>query len=264
MGRILTILLLAFSSLLSAQTLTFGVVPQQSALRLAEMWLPLIEEVEQQTGIPIHFATDNTIPDFETSLLKSKYDIAYINPFHFLYFNKKAGYEAIARENRNIYGIIVVPVNSKINNISQLHNKDMIFPAPGAFAASVLIMATLKEAGIRVHPHFVSSHDSVYANIAMERFEAGGGVFRTFNAMSKDIQAKLRIIYETKRYTSHAFAVSKNVPEEIKNKIKLALVNLSKESLEKAALTQLVPAKIEDWDNVQPLFRIYEKEVDEE
>lgn len=264
MGKLLLILFICFSSYISAETITFGIVPQQSPLRLAEMWIPLIEELEQLTGYHIHFATNNTIPEFENSLANSSYDIAFMNPLHFLHFNKINGYEAIARENKPIYGIIVAPIDSNINSIEQLNDKDMVFPAPNSFAATILILSTLNQGGIHVIPHYVSSHDSVYLNVANRKYNAGGGVFRTYNVISDDIKSKLKIIYETPKYTSHAFAIRKGLPKEIKLKLITGLLHLSKESLNNAALTKLVEARYEDWNNIQPFFKTYQKELNEE
>ena len=51
--------LLFFVTTVSAQqhTLTLGVVPQQSAKKLAEIWQPLIDYIEEFTGLQIIFKT---------------------------------------------------------------------------------------------------------------------------------------------------------------------------------------------------------------
>ena len=46
----------------NAKPLTFAVVPQQSAKKMAETWQPLIDYVSNYTGFEIDFKTAKDIP----------------------------------------------------------------------------------------------------------------------------------------------------------------------------------------------------------
>ena len=75
---------------------SFGVVPQQSAERLAIAWGPLLAYINQKTQINLQFKTAKNIPTFEKRLKEGKYDFSYMNPYHFVVFNSNPGYQAIA------------------------------------------------------------------------------------------------------------------------------------------------------------------------
>ena len=62
----LTICFLVSSFSLSADPITFGVVPQQSAKKMAEKWQPLIDYISNFTGLDIEFKTAKDIPTFES------------------------------------------------------------------------------------------------------------------------------------------------------------------------------------------------------
>ena len=64
------------------KSLSFGVVPQQSATRLAEEWGPLLAEISRRSGVALVFKTAPSIPVFEERLAKGEYDLAYMNPYH--------------------------------------------------------------------------------------------------------------------------------------------------------------------------------------
>jgi hypothetical protein len=97
----------------NAKPLTFAVVPQQSAKKMAETWQPLIDYVSNYTGFKIDFKTAKDIPTFEANLADGKYDIAYMNPYHFVVFNESAGYRALARQrDKEIRGLLVVHKDS--------------------------------------------------------------------------------------------------------------------------------------------------------
>ena len=80
-----------FLSVSSAEVLSFGVVPQQSATRLAELWTPICEFLGRKTGNHYVFKTAKDIPTFEDRLASGDYDIAYMNPYHYTVFSKVPG-----------------------------------------------------------------------------------------------------------------------------------------------------------------------------
>ena len=127
-----------------------------------------------------------------------EYDIAYMNPYHYTEFSVDPGYRAFAKEtNKRIQGIIVVKKDSPIQSISELSGKTLAFPAPAAFAASVLPRAYFKTNQIEISPRYVSSHDSVYLTVSKNLYPAGGGIQRTFKNMPESIREQLRILWKT-------------------------------------------------------------------
>ncbi len=243
----------------NAATLTFGIVPQQSAKKLARLWTPICNYLSEKTGTTIQFSTAKDIPTFEKRLLKGQYDIAYMNPYHFTVFNQKPGYQAIANQkDKRIKGIVVVAKDSEITSLSQLNNKSLAFPSPAAFAASVLPRAKMKSDGMEIDPKYVSSHDSVYLNVSKGIFSAGGGVLRTFNNTNPEVKEKLRVLWTTPGYTPHAIASKPNLDAATLEKIKQALIGMNtdpegKKLLKTINFKGLQAANNSDWDDVRAL-----------
>ena len=50
----------------------FGVVPQQSATKLARTWVPFLRLLQEKTGIELRFATAPDIPTFEKRLAQGE------------------------------------------------------------------------------------------------------------------------------------------------------------------------------------------------
>ena len=149
-------ILISFSNPVAAQkdTLTFGIVPQQSAKRLATLWTPILQRISHKSALNIVFSTAKDIPTFEKRLAKGEYDIAYMNPYHYVVFNKSVGYNAIAKQQgKTIRGVIVSKVGSDIKNINDLQGARLAFPAPAAFAASILPRAELKKKWYLIYPN---------------------------------------------------------------------------------------------------------------
>ncbi len=239
--------------------LTFAVVPQQSASRLAMQWGPLLKEVSQRSGVPLRFRTATDIPQFEKRLSLGKYDFAYMNPYHYAVFHESVGYQAFAKaKDRLIQGIIVIHKDSPYQQLSELTEQELVFPSPAAFAASILTQATLSSENIATTPVYVTSHDSVYRAVASGRYVAGGGILRTLNAMDESVRSKLRILTATERYTPHAFAAHPAIGEETVTRIRKAFMSLADDETGRTLLAPLrlkgiVPAEDADWNDVRSL-----------
>lgn len=254
-------LLIGFPYAVSAKdnTLTFGVVPQQSAKRLATLWTPICEYISKQTGLNIVFSTAKDIPTFEKRLKAGEYDIAYMNPYHYVVFNKSTGYDAIAKQmDKTIKGVIVAKKNGDIKTITDLEGKRLAFPAPASFAATILPQAELNKLGITFTPTYVSSHDSVYLNVSKGFFPAGGGIKRTLNNMPIQIKSTLMTIWQSEEHTSHAIAIHPRVAALSREKILASLINMNTNERGNALLKSInfkgfEAAVNNDWDDIRSL-----------
>ncbi len=245
----------------SGPTFTFSVVPQQSATKSAAQWVPLLKAVSDASGVELKFRTKKDIPEFQSSLSKGEPDIAYMNPFHYEVFHNSpsAKYTAFAKaKDKRIKGVIVARADSDIEAIEDLDGLDVAFPAPHAFAATLLPLAECAAKGLEVNKEYVSSHDSVYRNVASGTFPAGGGVIRTFKAMPTDVSEQLKIIWTSEGFTPHAIAAHSRVPAEVVAAVQEALLELH-ETPEGLALLEPIRLKgfergeDRDWDDVRAL-----------
>jgi len=238
---------------------TFSVVPQQSATKTAKVWGPLLKYLETKTGYQFQLKTNINIPEFETDLKSERYDFSYMNPYHYVTFHDSANYNALAKaKDKKIKGIMVVAKNSTITKLEDLDGKELAFPSPAAFAASILPRAYMKQQGIKFSPKYVSSHDSVYSNVSRNKYVSGGGVVRTFKNTNKRYKKKLRVLWTTEGYTPHAIAAHKRIPIDVVTSVQKALASIGKTEKGKAVLKGLkvkgfVNAINSDWDDVRAL-----------
>jgi phosphonate transport system substrate-binding protein len=249
----------AFAQQAVPKALEFGVVPQQSASRLAEDWGPLLAEISKRSGVALVFRTAPNIPGFEERLGKGDYDLAYMNPYHYVVFQKASGYRAFAREqDRKIKGILVVKKDSTYRKPADLAGKTVVFPAPAAFAASILPQAEFGRLKIAIDAKFVASHDSVYRAVASGLQEAGGGIQRTLEAAPAEVRDGLRVLSETPSYTPHAFAAHPRVTPEILARVLAAMASLSADEAGQRLLTPLAfkgiaAAQDKEWNDIRAL-----------
>ena len=220
---------------------------------------PLLAEVSRRSGVSLVFRTAPNIPAFEERLATGDYDLAYMNPYHYVVFHKASGYTAFAKEQeRRLKGILVVRKDSAVLKPADLAGKTVVFPAPAAFAASILPQAEFGRLKIPIETRFVASHDSVYRAVASGLHEAGGGIQRTFEAMPTDVREQLRVLSETPGYTPHALASHPRVPAATVERLRKAMASLADDEIGRALLAPLafrglVAAQDREWNDIRAL-----------
>ncbi len=255
---------IAFLAALSARAraandskpILFGIVPQQSASRVAEAWTPLIDELRHRTGLNIEFATAHDIPTFETCLEAGVFDLAYMNPYHYVVMAEISGYRALAHSTQRLQGIVVAKRDGPVVELKDLDGLEVAFPAPAAFGATLLPRAEIAAAGLTISPRFVNSHNSVYRAVASGLVPAGGGIMRTFDNVPGEIRDNLKIIYTTHAYTPHALAASPAMDNWTTERVTAAVVALGETpspALEKLGIDRFERASDKEWDDIRRL-----------
>lgn len=258
-GLCLVLLSVAMPAMAAPEEISVGIVPQQAATALAKVWVPLLAEVSQRSGVRLVFKTAQDIPTFEERLKKGEYAVAYMNPYHYTVFSKQPGYRAFAREKgRKLVGIIVVRKDAPFGKLDELTDKIVAFPAPAAFAASILPRGEFSRQNIAIDALFVKSHDSVYRGVAQGNFAAGGGIKRTLEAMDPAISSQLRVLTTTPAYVPHAFAAHPRLSAETADKIAAAMRSLDQDEvgrqlLERLSFKGIESADDKDWDEIRQL-----------
>lgn len=244
--------------LLLSNEISLGIVPQQSPSKLSTTWLQITEYLSKETGIKVVFRTEKSIPTFEEKLYSGEYDVAYMNPYHFIIANNLQKYEAFLRDKNDIVGILVSKDNI-IFDEKDLKNKTFLFPAPNAFAATLLIKYELKKKyNINLDTDakvlYVNSHDSVYKGVFRDIGDFGGGINRTYTDFIKNSEnEKMKIIYETDSYPSHPFAFHPRVDKKTVEKLEKAFLNMPENLKELLSIKEFKLTNSSEYDVIKDI-----------
>ena len=217
---------------------SFGVGPQQSSMELAKRWTPIIQYLSEKSGVPLQFKTAKDIPTFQLQMGEGAFDIAYINPYHYIIYDKSShSYTAFAQEkDGKLVGVLVVKKDGPVNNVSQLNEKTLAFPAPNALASTWLPMHMLREKNITVTPQYVTSMDSVYRSVAKGLFPAGGGETRTLSTIDPEVRSQLKVLWTSESLPPFSFAAHKHVPKDVVAKVQKAMEGIENDPQGQALL----------------------------
>ena len=215
---------------LSTKVYTFDVVPQFPAAKIYTTWSPLLQRIGQDAGLCFELRVSASIPEFEQRFLKGESDFTFLNPYHaVLAYQKKKYQPLLADEQDLLTGILVVRSDNPIKNLNDLKGKNVSFPAPNSFAASLLIRAELVKQKIDINPVFVKTHSNVYRYVINKDALAGGGVNNTLDNEAPEVRQQLRVLYETPAYTPHPIATHPSVTSEVRERFLKAMVKLSQD-----------------------------------
>jgi phosphonate transport system substrate-binding protein len=209
---------------------TFDVVPQLTAAKIYTTWSPLLQRVGQEAGLCFELRVSPTIPEFEQKLLKGEPEFVFLNPYHAVLAYQKKKYQPLLADSEDLLtGILVVRADSPIKSLDELKSKNVSFPAPNAFAASLLIRAELAKKKIDINPVFVKTHSNVYRSVIGKDALAGGGVNNTLDNEAPEVRQQLRVLFETPAYTPHPVATHPSVPAAVRERFLKAMLKLTQD-----------------------------------
>ena len=256
----LGLVLCVLAAPVAAEKLTLGVVPQQSPLKMFKTWKPIAKYLSEKTGHEIAFKTEKSIAEFEKVLYNGGYDLAYMNPYHFVIANRKQNYQAAVRADKMIRGILVSKSETtSFDDLIKSKTTRYLFPSPNAFAATLLTkFELLTKYGVNVNEQdsyqYVNSHDSVYSGVARSTGDLGGGIQRTYSNFGKKKDKKqLNIIYTTDAYPSHPIAFKPSLSPEIQAQLKDALINIPEELIARLSIKKIIASSDEEFESVRQL-----------
>ena len=209
---------------------TFDVVPQLTAAKIYATWSPLLQRVGQETGMCFDLRVSPTIPEFEQRLLKGEPDFSFVNPYHAVLAYQKKKYQPLLADSQDLLtGIVVVRTDSGIKSLEDLKGKQVTFPAPNSFAASLLIRAELAKKKIDIHPVFVKTHSNVYRSVINKDATGGGGVNNTLDNEATEVRQQLRVLFETSAYTPHPVVTHPSISVSIRERFLKSMDKLTQD-----------------------------------
>lgn len=209
---------------------TVGVVPQFPATDIQRVWGPILERVGQAAKVQLNLKFYKDIPTFEADFQAGGADFVYLNPYHQYMAHRAQGYVPLVRDSRLLTGIVVVRKDDPIRKMADLRGQSVAYPAPNAFGASLLIRSHLAEVEhVETNAVYVRTHTNAYRYTLTGKTAASGGVRATLDREPPEVQAALRVLFETPGAAPHPLSAHPRVPEGTRKAVTEAMLRLSKD-----------------------------------
>lgn len=198
----------------------------------ARQYIPLLHYLERATGLEFELRFTPKLINIIDDLGMGIIHFAAIGAGSYLLAHEK--YEAVMlvrglnSEGKASYrSCLVVSPESPIKKIEDLRNKSIVFGSKSSTQGYLIPRILLAENNLPLESlagyRFTGSHRNCADEVIAGRVDACGMQDTMANDLSR--QGLVRILYTSKDYPSSGIAVNKDVPPEVREKVKKALLD---------------------------------------
>lgn len=221
------LLLLLATMSAAAQTYSFGVLPQRSAVLTAEYWNPILDYVGRKAGVRLELGTRRSAQEYSNAEAVGEFDFVYNNHI-FAPSHAGAGYRVIARlAGKPIHGEIVVPADSPLRSLKDLEGKPLGVPSKAAFVAYAVPMSALLQAGVTVAPVMGGNQEGTMAQLRSGTVPAAGVNSRVMQEYAARESFRYRALWTSEAFLTLPVAVHPRVPDTVAKAVRKALVGMA-------------------------------------
>ncbi len=220
----------------NAESYSFGVLSQRSAVLTAQYWNPVLDYVQRRTGIALALKLARTAPESNDATERGEYDFVYSNTI-FLPKMAQANYQVILRPRTEaITGQIVTLADSPIKRLADLVGREVGFPSQAAFVGYAVPMDQLLRQGIGVTPVFGGNQEGIMGQLKAGRVIAAGVNNQVMKAFASRENFKYRVLWESAPFHNLPISVHPRVPKTIADAVKSAVDGMARDAEGQAIL----------------------------
>jgi phosphonate transport system substrate-binding protein len=240
--------------------LAFGVLNQQSPIRTAERWNPILQYVSNTTGVPLQLRMGPTVQDTNAMMGRGELDFVFTN-HNFQSEYTAIGFVVLARwAGDPIHGVIAVPSDSPIQSLRQLAGRRVAFPSRDAFVGYAVPVLALKEAGVTVEEVMAANQEGALAQLKARRVDAAAVNSRFLAQYAEREGVSFRPIFESAGFPDLAVIAHPKVPAATVEKVRRALIGMKTDPgaapiLAHVGFKGFDPATDRDYDGVRRVYR---------
>ena len=252
-----------------ATELKIGLIPEQNVFKQMKRYKPIGEYIENKTDIKIRFTILSRYGNIIDSFKMKNLDGAFWGSFTGAMAIKKLDIQPIARpvnlDGTSSYrGYIFVHKKSVIDSVDRMRHSVIAFVDRATTAGYIFPVAYFKEHGVKnidayfKEYYFTGSHDAAIYAVLNKEAEVGCAKNTIFEMLSRDdprVKEDLVILAKSPDVPSNGLGLRKNIPNEIKQKLKRALLEMDddpggKEVLNKFGVIRFIETTEKDYSPV--------------
>ena len=257
----------AFAQPAAQDTYSFNVLIQRSIALTAQYWNPILTHVSKKSGVPLELKLNKTAQEGNLIAERLGYDFLYTNHF-FTPERDRLGYKVFARPaGPGIRSQIVVPEDSPIQTLHDLHGKDVGFVTPDGFTGYWLPYDALLRAKVKVNVVFTGNQEASFAQLRVNKIAAAGVNSSVMARWSRRESFPYRALWTSELYGDLCIMASPKVPKDKVAAVRNALINMvndaegrkvleaGAELLKSTGELGFVAVEDRDYDNYRKFYR---------
>lgn len=253
------------------EKLVVGVIPTMSEGKLKGPMEKLSLHLEKNVGVPVEI---DTYPDYQgvvQAMVYGDVNLAYYGPLTYVIANHESGAEAIITQLIDgepfYYSYLITHKDSPLDSIDDVVNnsKDLTFAFgdPSSTSGSLIPSIELKEQGVYTSPNkhqfenviFTGGHDATALAVENQEVDAGAIDSAIFNMIKEKGVVNgdnFKIIWESDKLFQYPWAVTPDIKDEMRQKIKDAFLSVEdQEILDAFGASGFTEASDEDYEAIK-------------
>ncbi len=240
----------------AAPAYTIAIIPVVPASETKRRWQPVLDQLNRDTGLHLHFRFYEDFQRFENGLARDEPDFAVMSPLQAWRF--RSHYRPQLRGHLMLTGIVVVPKDSPIQQLADLQGHSLSLPEGKNHPANLFVLQSLKEQKITPLLHLVKTESNALRSVTLGKADAAIINNYTLKFVPADMTRQLRIIHQTTDLPPPPIAASLRLPAQDLQKIRSAMLRYPQthpDLLQDSLMPDIVEADLErDYGVVGKLF----------
>jgi phosphonate transport system substrate-binding protein len=248
-------------------------IPEEAATEQVRKFTPLAQYLEKQFGTKVEFIPVSDYPAAVEALVNKKVDLVWFGGFTFVQaFNRSGGKVApIAQreEDTKFQSVFIAKTDSGIKSLADMKGKQVSFGSQSSTSGHLMPRSFLLQAGINPEKDFrrvaySGAHDATIASVVSGKVDAAAldvTVWRKFVSENKVDTKAVDVFYTTPPYFNYNWSVHADLPADLREKVKAALLALNPANPEQAEIlrlnraTRYVPTSPENYKGLEAAAR---------
>jgi len=229
------------------EVIRMGLIPADDAAEMIRSYEPVAEYLSEELGIPVEIQVTNDYTAAIEAMRGNHIDMAWFGPFSYVIAANVAEAEAIingvrASDGKSDYhSIIIANADSGIETLEDLKEKSFAFVDPASTSGNLMPRKMLIDAGIDPdndfsESYYAGTHNAVMYAVSNGNVDAGAtgdNVYDRMVAAGEIDPETIKIIYTSEAIPGSPIVVRGDLPEEIKDAIKQALLDMDEQEIHK-------------------------------
>lgn len=247
-------------------------IPDEAPTELARKAAPLVRYLESRLGMKVEFTPVTDYAAAVETLANRKIDLAWLGGFTFVQAQARSGGKVVPlvqREEDAKFRSVFITADPAIRSLADLKGKDLSFGAQSSTSGHLMPRSFMLQAGINPDKDlrrvaYSGAHDATIAAVAAGKVQAGAlniSVWEKFVAEKRVDTTKVQVFYTTPTYHDYNWTVHADMPAQLQDKIKAAMLALSrdnpegKEVLELQRATRFIPTEAGNYKGIEAAAR---------
>lgn len=238
--------------------LQFGVLNQQSAIRTAERWNPILGYLMSKTGIPLELKMGATVDQTDDMMGREEFDLLFTN--HNFQPKYDGIYTVLARwAGMPVRSLIVVLKDTPITTVADLQGCVVAFPSDDAFLAYAVPKVEIDRAAVTIAQKFAGHQEGALSQLRARQVHAAAVNSRFLEDYVRSHPLDYRIIYQSEPFLDLPVVIHPRVAANQREALQQALIGMKGDASAAPVLRSVTPgfeaASNHDYDNVREIYK---------